>query len=260
MAPIDLNTLYDYSIDTPYPLTNTEEETINTNPPITQGHWKRKIYEPFKQNLKRNYLIQQNGRCAYCRKQIEPDGYYEPIEHIVAKSIKPTWMLEVKNLVITCNSCNNLKNKEQTLTTAHENDIFFPGAEDAFIIFNPHYDRWRNHFQIEDEIFLTALPNSKGPNTIRICNLNRYQIPINNIREIRMSNVDSFRTIAHRLYSLRDPSKKEYIEMKAALEHFELIIDPNILPALKINYPILPRYFVIIPNNLAQDTNNRLLE
>jgi hypothetical protein len=240
MPPIDLNIDFDYKINSPYEPTKEEDLIIYRNPPTSLDDWTKGNYSNFKSNLKKDHLRKQNDRCAYCRNFVETDGNYEPLEHIVAKSIKPTWMLKVKNLIVTCDPCNNLKNDYQTLTIEHENDIDFPESEDSFIIFNPHHERWSDHFVIEDDIFLVAKENTKGADTIRICKLYRYNIPINNTKLIRMSHIDSYKTFAHKLYSIRDINSEQYIELKEAVDYFELRIDPNTLTSLKVARPIIP--------------------
>lgn len=240
MPEIDLNIEFDYIISTPYSPTSIEDGIRAAHPPSESSHWQRTQYDCFKTNLKLDHLRKQNDRCAYCRNFVEADGNYEPIEHIVAKSFKPEWMLEVTNLIVTCDPCNNLKNAEPTLTGAHVNDTSMPNRSDAFLIYNPHYDRWSEHFMIEDEIFLTARPQSKGADTIRICKLYRYNIPINYTKLLRMSHTDSYKSIAHKLYDIHNVDSNQYVELKRALDYFTLRLDPNILPALRNNNPILP--------------------
>ena len=236
MVKIDLNEEFDFYINEPYSFTEDDELIVKSHIPEKADDWGNSHYENVKQKIKRDHLLKQNDRCAYCRKYIEPDGKYEPIEHIVAKSIKPKWMLEVKNLIVTCDHCNNIKNDENTLKEEFKSNEKFPNSSDAFTIFNPHYDKWSEHFNIENDIFLTAKPDSKGSNTIKICKLFRYHVPINNARELSMKKSDSFINIIHRMYEIKDKNSNEYIQLIEAMTYLEHRIEKKELDYLKNTY------------------------
>jgi hypothetical protein len=177
----------DYTLKDLIPeLDAAEEAIIAANPLTDKKQWTDTAYGPIKLRLKKELYFYQFDRCAYCRRVIEADAKYEPMDHIVAKSIKPEWMFEPHNLVVTCDSCNNLKNDDPTLAIAHINDNDYPQTSDSFLVFNPHFDTWSEHLQYEDEIFLVGVPGSKGPDTIRICKLYRYNIIINRAKELKL--------------------------------------------------------------------------
>ena len=204
-------------------LSEEEQKTLIDNPFTAKEAWLINTYEPIKQRIKKELILEQLDRCAYCRKIIESDGKYEPLEHIVAKSIKVCWMFEPKNLVVTCDSCNNLKGKDRTLQQAFDNSIEYPTTSDAFIIFHPHYDTWSDHLAFEDDIFIVPIENSKGSNTIRICKLFRYNIILNRAKELKLDQKSQAKKTLYRLQKAEIHSQ-EYLENKEnlilAMDHF----------------------------------------
>ena len=193
MPDFDFNIEFNYRINTPF------SEDSRLPKPTTPSDWNNSAYTHYKTNLKKDHLRKQKGRCAYCRKQIEIDGYYEDLDHVIAKTIKPEWMIKPKNLVVACNACNRLKRKDATLRSGYVG-LSFPSDSNDFIVFNPHFDQWSDHFGIEDDLFLVAKPNSKGKETIKICRLWRYHIPLNYAREKRLlAHPDTKKKLTQRL-------------------------------------------------------------
>ncbi len=223
--------MLDYTLhDNAYTLTAEEEVLLQTHPPISKDDWRKERYEPYKQNVKAHLVINQYDRCAYCRKKLEADGKYEPLDHMVPQSIQETWILKVKNLILTCDSCNNLKKKEQTLAPGYVNAVDLPNVSAAYIIFNPHHDRWSDHLNYENDLFIAAVPNSKGKETIRICRLYRYNVIINRAKELQIGQKDPAKRVMHRLGNLNiaDP---DYQHLKAqfltAVDHFLNRVEDN---------------------------------
>lgn len=204
-------------------LSAPEWDIINAFPPTEKGQWSEPKYDAIKKRVKGELTLHQFDRCAYCRKIIEADGKYEPLEHIVPKSLRPHWMLEPRNLVVTCDSCNNLKGDEMTLTPAFAGARTLPQSSDAYIIFNPHYDRWAEHLRYEDDIFLVAITNSKGFDTIRICKLYRYNVIINRSKELKLLQKQPAKRILDRLRKI-DKASPEYLplatELEKAMDHY----------------------------------------
>lgn len=200
-----------------------EQLIVVTHPPVVKEQWSEARYEPIKQRIKHDLMLGQHDRCAYCRKIIEADGKYEPLEHIVAKSLKPVWMFEPKNLIVTCDSCNNLKGTDETLTAAYTNSAVLPVISDAYIIFNPHYDVWDEHLRYEDDIFLVAVPDSKGEDTIRICKLFRYNVIVNKAKELKLQQKVPARRALQRLKKM-DKDSQEYAQLSTelinAMDHY----------------------------------------
>ncbi len=209
---------YNYTLkDNNYQFDDNEQRVIRNNLPLENGHWSKSQFNTLKQNLKKDHLRKQGDRCGYCRNYVEPDGYYEPLEHILPKSRYPQWMLEPKNLIVTCNTCNNLKGDENTLRAGYSTERF-PDDSDGYLIFNPHFDEWEDHFQLEDNLFITAVLDSKGGETIRICKLYRFHIMIKHARENKISNETQMKRFSHMLY-LVEKDSDEFNSIKEAIDH-----------------------------------------
>lgn len=186
--------------------------------------WSHQSTAAYKTNLKRHILLHQLDRCAYCRKIVEADGYYEPLEHIVAQSKKPEWVFIPTNLIVTCDRCNNLKGAEQTLTDAFEGAATYPANSSAFRILNPYFDSWGDHLTYENDIFIVPVPGTKGEDTIRICKLYKYNVIINRAKELKLGHKEPLGRSLHRLKDL-DKSSATYNvlfnELVEAMDHFK---------------------------------------
>jgi len=102
----------------------------------------------------------------------------------------------------------------------HENNYghesqYYPNTSNEFKFFNPHFDKWSDHFEIQDDIFLVPKPNSKGPFTYKECNMHRYNIVIDYIDELRIRE-KSFKSITLRIR--KEKNQKKLDELKLALE------------------------------------------
>lgn len=192
--------------------------------------WTKNRYNKLKLNIKKKLIFDQLDRCGYCRNLIETDAYYEPIEHIVAKSLKPKWMFEPRNLILTCNRCNNLKCDEETLTEDYVDAEDFPTVSEAFKIFNPHFDKWSEHLKYEDEIFLVPIPETKGEETIKICKLNKFQIITNRAKDLKLGNKKPLQKTLFRLQELTnrsETSEELKTELFNAIFHFSDRVKDN---------------------------------
>lgn len=200
-----------------------DQEVLRDFPPTVKEDWSQSRYTDYKAKLKRHYYFGQRDRCAYCRNRIEAEAYYEPLDHIVAKSEKPEWLLEPQNLVVTCDRCNNRKSTSAVLSEEYQDVDEYPEESEAFIIFNPHFDQWEDHLQYEDDIFLVAVPDSKGEETISTCRLDLEHIIINRAKHLRLGQKDPLSRVFHRLQNL-DQNSETYTRLKdqlnGAFQHF----------------------------------------
>ncbi len=216
MLPVNLNRKYRYTlIDKTY-IPNISELTLISNPSIDISHWKLVKYKKYKDKVKLSHYFGQNRRCAYCRKALRTDAYWEDLDHIVAQSEKEKWLFIPKNLIVTCEPCNRLKNAELTIKNPMLD--LFPDSSDGFKIFNPHFDNWGDHFEIFNGIFLRGKANSKGPETYKYCRLYRHDVVINNVDEHRIWNVITMRRLTHRLKEV-EVNSNEYEHINKAINH-----------------------------------------
>lgn len=164
---------------------------------IQKSDWREKNYHNYLNNIKDTYYFAQDRRCAFCRTRVRIGAYWEEIEHIVAQSKVGAWIYYPKNLVIACKPCNSLKNADETRSNITSK--YFPLHSNGFTVFNPHFDKWSDHFKIEKGIFLTAKTNTKGPNTYKKYHLFRYHIAIAYSEELRFSKKKTYRRLTHKL-------------------------------------------------------------
>jgi hypothetical protein len=138
-------------------------------------------------------------------------------------------MFKVKNLILACDSCNNLKNAEQVLSEDYIGEIDLPDLSEAYLIFNPHFDEWQDHLAFEDDIFIVAVPDSKGRDTIRVCHLYRYNVIVNRAKELKLGQKGPAKKLMHRLSGLdpQDQARQEIVTqiLKAVDYFFERIDD-----------------------------------
>ncbi len=70
---------------------------------------KARIVTDFKTELKRNLRTCQFGRCCFCRRLLY-DDYAAQLEHFVDKDSYPEHRFEIRNLAVSCGTCNVKKN------------------------------------------------------------------------------------------------------------------------------------------------------
>lgn len=220
MPRANLNRRFDYTIASSYRIKTNEQTAINSLGAPVLNNWEsqKNGIKSFKLNIRIHLEPKQKERCAYCRRYLQSSGKGEHLDHIVAKETRPQWMYVSKNLVLSCGGCNTPKNNTSVLNELHSQEIDnYPNVADAFKIFNPYYDRWGDHFLVDDEIFIQAQPNSKGDFTIETCKLFREQVVINNARELRMAKSTSYKKIIHKIYAIGQGTE-QYSELQNALK------------------------------------------
>jgi hypothetical protein len=183
---------YTWVINEPYEITLEDQSILDANPRSSHKDWSNSKFDSIKLRIKRFYAIRQLDTCAYCRTQIEFAGYGEPVEHIVSKDPYYQWMFKPKNLSISCDGCNSNKGTKPILEDACVASIDPPNNSDCYKIIHPHIDIWADHIEIEDEIFVKAIPNTKGEATIEVCGLYRFNLPIKRAKELGWSHLDIY--------------------------------------------------------------------
>jgi len=199
-----------------YPITQIEQNKINANPVVNKDDWYGSFCLQFKLNLKSYFTRRQKRRCGYCRKLINVDGSSNAIEHIVPRGKKPKWMFVQNNLLVSCGGCNSGKGSTNTLRLHEGNygeyDHHCPSDSNEFKIFNPHFDKWSDHFEIQDEFFLVPKPNSKGPDTYSFCNMWSYRIVIDYRDQLNLDDKKSLRFVTKRIRKEKDQIRIDHLK------------------------------------------------
>lgn len=197
---IDLNAEFAYTLrGYSHRPANWQEARMVYSKDIRAHYWKKKgDYTTYKINVRQAHYYGQMERCAYCRTRLRAEGYWEDLDHVVAQTDKGNWIYFPKNLVVTCAPCNRLKNAEPTLSNVHRRH--FPLYSKAFNIFNPHFDEWSDHFEVQKGIFIKGIPGTKGPNTYKYCKLFRTDVIVHCVDEQRIwQNDETYKSLTHRL-------------------------------------------------------------
>jgi uncharacterized protein (TIGR02646 family) len=189
--------------------------------------WDSKTNEikALKSTIKKHYSIVQNDTCAYCRTPVRFDGYGEAIEHIVVKSEKFRWMFHPYNLCISCYGCNTKKGIENTLINVPTsyangyNDI--PLNSNSYRIIHPHFDTYSKYIQETKLLCIPKTTSIKGPETIRICKLNRLDLIYTRARQKSYSK----RTLQKILVRVVGDTSFRKEERESAQKMVDTIID-----------------------------------
>lgn len=216
MFPKNLNKKFDYTLKGSTYVPSKSEFRLIYSKSVTKNHWSDSNYDDYRKNLKVEHYFGQNRRCAYCRTKLRANAYWEDLDHIIAQSVRGNWIFYPKNLIVTCEPCNRLKNAD--LALANPAAKYFPLYSSGFNIFNPHFDIWSEHFEIVNGIFLKGIPGSKGPNTYKYCHLYRYDIIIDYVDEQRIWNKITMRRLTHKLRESTSGSVEE-THIKLAIVH-----------------------------------------
>lgn len=124
----------------------------------------------FKKDLKIKLRDIQCGRCCFCRRQLF-DDYATHLEHFVEKSCYEMFSFEIRNLALSCGTCNGRKNgyfsnlnskcKKRTarnkigftprcpvLSAEILNGADYPGNANDFRWIHPHFDMFSTHIEL----------------------------------------------------------------------------------------------------------------
>lgn len=190
----------------------------------TKNGWTASSNKNLKKDIKNHYSIVQDDFCAYCRMRVRFDGYGEPIEHIVPKSIMVKWMFHPKNLCLSCYGCNTKKSDKNTLInhlSQIDNFKNYPTTTTDFNIVHPHFDVFSNHIVEDNLIYKPKNDSQKGRNTIDFCQLNRFDVLYSKARLRRNSK----KQVTNKLIAVTLDSSNSPNEIASALEMINKIID-----------------------------------
>lgn len=220
----DLNKTFDYSLNGQVPNVSARAQAkIDAHIIVDKDDWGDSFSKDFISEVKEFYSQKQGHKCAYCRTRITPNGYTEPVEHITPRLLKPYWMFVKHNLVVSCSGCNSFKDTKNVLVnnanTYGNNPANCPNNSGDYKIFNPHHDKWGEHFEIEDRFFLKPRPNTKGPYTYKECGMMRYHIVLDYLFQENIRKPFSFKILNQRIRKEKDTTK--IANLKKAYEVIE---------------------------------------
>lgn len=218
----DLNEIYKYKIRSAARYTHVENAILAANPVRSKDDWNKGSYDPVKRYVKREYYFPQKRRCAYCRKRLNADAYYSQLDHVLPQSIYPRWMFRPKNLVITCEVCNPLKNADDTMAVGHRRNSF-PKSKAGFTIFNPNFEKWESCFEIEDGMFIRG-KNRRGVQTIESCKLHQYNYAVQFAEESGVTPKSAIKRALHRKTNF-SPGDLEYVAAEKIVDYYTRLID-----------------------------------
>jgi uncharacterized protein (TIGR02646 family) len=218
---VDLNKLFDYSLNGHVPTISANAQAkIDAHVIVDKDDWGDSFSLDYISEVKKSYTRKQGHKCAYCRTRITPDGYTEAVEHITPRKLKPYWMFVKHNLVISCGGCNSKKMTKNVLVnnenTYGNNPANCPDNSADYRIFNPHHDKWSEHFEIEDNYFLKPKSNTKGPYTYTELGMKRYQVVLDYLFQQNIRKQFSFKILNARIRKEKDEDKKAIL--KTALD------------------------------------------
>ena len=219
---LDYNLIeYTPSIDT------INQQKVDDRIIVGKEDWSLGFCKGFKELYKIQTSRKQKRKCMYCRITINIDGSGNAIEHITPRELKPYWMFVVRNLGIACDNCNSSKGDKNILRLPETNygnpSNHCPNNSAEYLIFNPHFDKWSDHFDIEDDCFLKARPDTKGPATYKYCNMHRYHIIIDYLEELQIRSPYSHKILVKRIRKEKNPQKLS--ALKSALNYIEELIE-----------------------------------
>lgn len=209
----DLNKILDYSLNGHVPpISANAQAKINGHVIVDKDDWGKSFSKDYIGEIKEFYSRKQGHKCGYCRSRVTPDGYTEPVEHITPRLLKPHWMFVNHNLVVSCGGCNSFKGTDNVLrnneNTYGNHAAHCPNISIEYRIFNPHHDKWSDHFEIEDGYFLKPRRNTKGPYTYTKCGMKRYHIILDYLFLQNVRKPMSFKILNARIRKEKDEDKK----------------------------------------------------
>ncbi len=151
-----------------------------------------KAAKDFRDGLKVSLRTAQGGLCCYCRRHLH-DDYAVHIEHFVDKDAYPRYSFEIRNLALSCGTCNTNKNGYFSSLKARLRSRLgyvgprlpmvptvrgrllpnapFPNGSAAFRWVSPHFHDYSGHIELTNAWVFRRI-SVEGWRTIRGCKLN----------------------------------------------------------------------------------------
>ncbi len=115
------------------------------------------------ESVRKQVRKRANGICEYCKIPDNVTHYSHQVDHIIPP--RHGGVDEIQNLAWACFYCNN--NKGTDIATYD-----LPSRKPVFL-YNPYYDEWSEHFEIQDGYVLSKTAQGRG--TARLLKMNDYK-------------------------------------------------------------------------------------
>lgn len=206
-----------------------------------------KLVNTFRKKVK-HYLfhVAQGARCCFCGYDIDENKGSHDLEHLIAKDGKTTLVFNLKNLALSCRSCNGPKfNKKTTVGPICPNSDKFHHTGCSYLIIHPHLDEWKDHLKYDKYdrvVSKNKAKYSKGQQTILICGINRKNgMRLADHFDFLSSDIDEKERWLefYQVLADKDESKKKTKFKKFANTLLNLQTDPAAPELLKLIRPLL---------------------
>lgn len=104
-----------------------------------------------------------NFRCEYCQTSQHATGQAMHVGHII-----PDGGDGLSNLCLACPTCN--------LSKARATSALDPETEDEVALFNPHQQKWSDHFEWRDDGRVVSVKTSMGRATVSRLKMNQLRV------------------------------------------------------------------------------------
>lgn len=160
-----------------------------------------KTLAEIKEHVKIFYLTEQFSTCVYCKQEIDVKhlGAWDA-EHILPKDKYPQFLLDPKNLCLSCKDCNGMKFNEDIASKPCTSN--YPRSGSAFKIIHPHFDSYEKNIRILKPGSLYQALTRKGSDTISTCGLFRFATGTN-YSEVESALVEDIINISESLQDVK---------------------------------------------------------
>lgn len=176
--------------------------------------WGDAELEAVRKEIRDYYKIVQDGKCAFCQQPVSLVSALNcQVEHIVPKMLHEDFIFTPTNLCVICADCNQIKRDQETLNEIPETMTKaskrkkYPRSSGAFKIVHPHFDVWKDHIIIFDDLYVDQ--TMKGHFTIGACKLNRKLHEFGYVEEI--TNDEEISELMNRFLEETDSIKRRQI-------------------------------------------------
>jgi hypothetical protein len=144
---------------------------IAGDPPDDAACWSNDALGELRLRIKHFYVAEQHERCCYCDLEYPThNGWVWSVEHVIAQTLRPSWIFEPRNLAAACHDCNGGKGTQEV--RRNPQTVNFPNQANRYKIVHPHFDEWDDHLRRLGPLYVGL--NEKGSFTITCCNLFRF--------------------------------------------------------------------------------------